>query len=247
MHKKTFSITCLCASLLAACNAHAQITLTPQSDTYINSGQPDTSYGSDDNLRVRSSAGVTRKSFVRFDLSSVPSPVDSAELVFTMTEDVPASDLISGLGLTLWVINDLAAGDALADWSDTMTWNSNDAPGDADYAQNDGSTTGMDAGATALQTIDVSGGFTQGDTISFGSSIILSPLQDDTNGFITFALTYADSGEGTSLKLASSENASFDGPELNLTAGVVPEPGTYALIAGIVVLAAARLMRRRRG
>ncbi|WP_214629245.1 DUF7594 domain-containing protein [Paenibacillus agaridevorans] len=57
------------------------ITLQPEADTFVRDGTPSTNYGSDPGLVTKkSTSGVNRESFLRFDLSSLTGTVQSAKI-----------------------------------------------------------------------------------------------------------------------------------------------------------------------
>ena len=198
-------------------------------DTFVDANSAGSNFGTDERARVRGDkASRARKPYLRFDLSSVVASgaaITDGYLILTIQETIDASDFVDPLFLELWSIDDGATGDALADWSETgLTWTNS-----LTSAQNDGSANGMaGAGTTLLGSIDVSGGVTAGNTLTFDGPDVLTFLQNDTNNLVSFALTYGQD-EGTSLGIATKENGTYDAPTLV----VIPEASTFALIVGV--------------
>ena len=63
---KTALIIFLFPLLFAVSDAGAQVILRPEADTYINSEEPGTAFGTNENLRVRSSSTIIRQPYMRF-------------------------------------------------------------------------------------------------------------------------------------------------------------------------------------
>lgn len=238
-------------------------TLTPDADTYVRlgGGQNDDNFGTSGSLLVKDAGtgSTTRKSYVRFDLSSANlNKLVDAELRFeVVTNNIGGgSDTPQVFTVNVFGLNDDAAGN---DWvegdgstnlptggttpPDQIVWNN--APA------NDTANNGLD-----LSQVTFLGQFgvpalnpdLEADPIyvSFNNLLSASPdafldfLNADSDGLVTFILTRDGGGGGPNLGFASMEHATALAPQLNLFG--VPEPSSALL--GLLGLAA--LARRRR-
>lgn len=127
--------------------------LTPNADAYVYRPSPDTNYGTANFLQVKndnlSTGTFDRKSYVRFDLSSVTTPIGSA--IFSLTG-------VSGVGTppaanqqSTFNIYGLTSTSSNQNWGETsITWNN--AP-----ANDTNSDFGVTLEATSLGSFTVSG------------------------------------------------------------------------------------------
>lgn len=69
------------------------VTLTPTADTYVDSANPSTNYGTDVTIRLRGANSPFRNGLIHFDLSSVPagSTVTQASLTLSVSSDGSAT------------------------------------------------------------------------------------------------------------------------------------------------------------
>ncbi len=187
-------------------------------------------FGSFSNLAYRlarvSTAGIDRfqKSIIRFDLPDNIDTITSATLrLFSTTAFAKDYDL-QGLN----EMSDYGPGQLDETWSEnTITWDN--AP------MHDG--IGNDSNSQAAGTIEliVNGGTTPASpgTESISNAALLSFLNSDTNGLVSFVIR-ADDNEASLGGFASKEHdgSGFTGlhaPELVLEYTVVPEPSTFVL------------------
>jgi len=103
-HVKSLSaITCLV--MLTACfqaAAQTTITLSPTSDTYVQSGTPTTNYAYEPLLlaRLADAEGLTRASFLQFSLAGLPAgTITSARLRLYGRHEAPSG---SGFPISIW-------------------------------------------------------------------------------------------------------------------------------------------------
>jgi len=167
-------------------------------------------------------------SFLRFDISGVTQPVNWAEL-----------DLVSlGWQQRPIRIHGLKDSENADNWGE-MTITYQNAPGLMFVGRGsaDVDLTKADLLATITQVA-------AGSTLSFSGTDLLSFLESDTDGLVTFIVTddSPDAAQGWALGWASKENTTYDSPTLVLyqVAGgeVIPEPSTFAIWAlGVLGLA----------
>jgi hypothetical protein len=220
--------------------APAAVTLDAVKDTYVELATPDTPYGLTDSMLVRND-GDFRISFVSFDISTLTADVSSAS--FEVTK-------LSGRGdrdTYVWGITD----ESFDSWSEaTLTWNSASViPG----SQTDAGSTSAEVELGTLIILPRDDGVVRevlndpdgvgGDPISAGANDdLVSFLNDDTNGIVTFAIHHRGPAlNGNDYSYATRENLLQD--SASLIVEVVPEPTSLLLLAP----AAGLLLSRRRG
>jgi hypothetical protein len=109
------------------------VTLTAVADTYANQGSPTSNFGTATTLNVRSASSGNRRSFVRFNLSAIPTSarVQQATLQLTMSTAPTAS-------------RSYEAGTVSATWAETtLTWNVQPAAAAATATVASGTTSGV--------------------------------------------------------------------------------------------------------
>ncbi len=109
------------------------VTLTAVADTYADQGAATSNFGTATTLNVRSATSGNRRSFVRFDLSAIPTTarVQLATLKLTMSTAPTAS-------------RSLEADKVSATWAETsLTWNVQPAAGAATATVASGTTAGV--------------------------------------------------------------------------------------------------------
>ena len=93
-------------------------------------------------------------------------------------------------------------------------------------------------GATLLGNVSVpanstSGSFpTVGETYSLSNADLVSFLNNDSDGKVTFFLTRTDSSDQSNLSFASSENTAYDGPQLSVPGSSFSYPVAYDINGG---------------
>lgn len=170
-------------------------------DTFVKVNSS-TNFGSVDNLYLKnqgSSSSYTRTGWVHFDVSG-KTYYETASLKFTV--DI-ASESVGNIDV--WGVVDGANGDHFGtDWTESGLVYGN-APAKPDY--NEG------AQLTYLGSFNPSSVGT-GSTCEFSSAALLSFLQADTNGEVTFLLQ-REQGQGSEFSLRTKEHASGGGPTLS--------------------------------
>jgi hypothetical protein len=203
---------------------------------YSDTNTVGTNYGSDPLLRVRSD-GRARKSYLRFDLDQIPSgdTVSSASLKLTVEELTSDPNKV----IRIYGINDGAAGDLLSGWTEAgLTWNNAPSKGTAGTA-NGASNAADSSTTTLLGTLSTPSDETQ---YSFSNAALANFLNSDTNGIVTFILTFDPANVGSSMSYHSSDSPAAATKQPLLSLVTVPEPATLSLLG----LGSLALLRRRR-
>jgi len=225
------------AAALAATAAQAA-TLTAIKDTYVDSANGTTNYGSSADLEVVTSnmtTGTSRVAYISFDISGITGPIVSASLDLQKTSG-RGNRATGYFGVT----------DESFDSFDetTLTYDNNPllptgAGGDATSLTGD-----TDLGilqSTTPDRIDGVDPYTSFDDTSNGTDELVDFLNSDTNGIVTFAIR-SDSVNGNPFVFASRDNTTPGLFAPTLTVTVIPEP---ASAAGIGLLGLVGLRRRR--
>lgn len=251
--------------------------ITVQSDALINRPDSNKNFGGELSIAAvyNSNTALDRKSYLRFDLSSITQPtITSASLSLVLIDAIPSASLVFNVyGLKDGDPGDLDPGPG-AGWvegvgtvsppvnSPGITWNN--APANVRYdfdntppGQYIPPGNGVDPSrTTSLGTFSLptlTGGVlaskadTAGQTVEFSSQALIDFLQADTNNLATLIITRQTltSPSIVTGSFASKENPSFGPPQLNGEA--VPEPSSIGLIAmGFVGLIGFRWTRARR-
>ncbi len=179
-------------------------------------------FGDHDVIRVRNSKdiGASRKTYLRFDLSTLPSPVNTSSGATLGLRVAPAEG--KSLPGKIWTFNvfslkDAARDDATRDedWGEKeATWNN--AP-----ANDPTSPLGLKAdNVTPLGTFTIVGTGVAGQSISFSSPALLNFLKSDTNGEVSLIITRPEQGDGPDNDVmhifSSKENATPAPPVLSV-------------------------------
>lgn len=208
--------------------SNAELIFTPTDDACIQDGASHTGSWSVI-IVVRDPYNTTehsRKSYLRFDISSLSQPAASAEFSLAINNlgSTPGERVI-----VVWGLID----ESLDNWSeDTITWDN--APG------NDVSSTWEFDATKAVQlgTFTVSDDdYSAGDIVTFSSPALTNFVNSDTNGYITIMLSRQDTS-GAWISCASKEHTSLPAPKLTIIP--IPEPASIGL-----VLLGLGLLRRR--
>ncbi|GAA5496110.1 hypothetical protein Rhal01_02291 [Rubritalea halochordaticola] len=188
---------------------------TTDADTYVQVNSS-SNYGSVDNLFLKNKgpgSSYTRAGWVHFDISG-KSFGEEATLEFTV-------DISSSAGvMDVWGIVDGANGDQLGvDWSETgLTYNN--APANPDFTEG--------AQMTYLGSFDASS-TASGSTCQFSNAALLSFLQSDSNGEVTFVLMRENGPDGN-FSLRTKEHASGGAPTLSTSFPLASYSGTDAYV-----------------
>ena len=248
------------AFLTIASSLSASIALaTAIEDAYALAAQPDTVFNNEQLLvkRERNNGSVSRKTWIKFDLSSFSlSASTGATLNLKISDPVYDPSSPSSHSVNVYALNanfTASAGELGSDWTDELL-TFNNAPGnDSSYHSTDSSDTSF-LGSFTTQS---SGPTSNVGTIYSFEFNNLSTYVNPSDSTITLILTTSSFGD-SNLKFASSENIQLaealnndgdpnndipavTGPELQFS--VVPEPTHATLLLG---LAAGWLVSRRK-
>ncbi len=226
---------------LSTTTAAAQ-TVEAAADTYIQfhatSGASNTNYGSATSLATANDGGSfgmpkdgDRFFFIRFDLSLFTAPFSAGQVSLDLQK-------ISGdpADFVVYAIADL--GDDENFNESTYTFNNSAYAATATDPNNDG---GLNK--TNLINLGTFSSTVAAEQISFTSGALVDFLNADTNGIATFII-YQSTQNKSLRAFASREHATLNGPTLNVTA--IPEPSSYAALAGSSLLGLALIRRKPR-
>ncbi|WP_309381317.1 DNRLRE domain-containing protein [Cerasicoccus frondis] len=224
----------LVAATLCVANAVSGVVIDATADTYVYLRNPDTVYGGDATFETANDGGTfglpkadDRWAIMRFDISSESKPFTTISLALEQISGDAADFVVYG-------VPDLGA-DEFFDQS-TYTFNTSAYAATTNAPLNDG-------GLNKTNLLDLGSFSTSGaQNISFTSAEMLSFANADTNNMLTFIL-YQSTQNKFARVFNSSEAASGQVPQLSINA--VPEPSTYALLAGALGLCITLLKRRR--
>ena len=240
---------------LASSASAALITFGADRDTTLIDFLPDNNYGGAVDFSVGELANKDQRSIVGFDVSALNglySTIDSITLSLTLRSDVVStSDLLN----EVYAISADNQG-----WSEaTATWNN--AAGGTGWKGSAGlgtAVTDYDStllASTAFATDSLPSAGTVIDFTFTGNTVALTALIDTwlvynvTNSIANPGLLLLDpdgaSAVGRTTYWSSEAGTSTNWPELTVNYTVVPEPGTYALIAGCFALTSVMVRRRR--
>ena len=198
------------ALLLSVGTAAAAFQLTPDADSYVNNQQGDVNHSADDHViawdwfNPGPGQWLEYKAYMRFDLSTLTLPLDTARLILTTIDgQFPP-------GTSLWGLND---GDPGESWSgSTIDWIN--AP-----ANDTSSGTNLLANATFLGVFgNVSA--VPGGTGDFSGDALKNFLEADADGKATFIIT----SPGGYSDFASYEHATLAPPTLTIEETPGPPP-----------------------
>ena len=234
MNQNTFHTACaviLAVLGLSVSSIHAAV-LTPSADAFIRGGASAGSNqggGTAQNLSIvpGNNLDFNRKTYIKFDLSSIDEDVIDAKLSLDISFSNTAT---GGTPLNIWGLNN-GSGD---NWSETgITWNN--APG------NQNSPVGV-TNSVLLGTIVNPGQVASPGTFTFelDTDALLTFVNADTNNLVTFIIT-GSSGSNSPVRplIASRENPGPAASRLDLT--LIPEPSSLLLLS----LGTLTLLRRR--
>ena len=210
-------LTMLAAALvlvIAPATASA-LQLLNSADTYGNNLQPDTNFGGLDFVNTKDfGAGPNRKAYLKWDLSSIITPVTTATLRLQA-----AIDGLTGTGLSgdVYLLNDSDVGES---WGElTLTWNNAPANITGSGVLFDG------ARSTFVGNIAVPDPRTVGDYWTMSSPALIDAINNDTDDSLTLMMATAVTGptgqtfgskEDTDGNPAQGWTTPFDGATLFL-------------------------------
>jgi hypothetical protein len=216
----------------------APILFGADADTYLRDATP---RGSFEFMDVRG-GDVDFRGYLRFDLSSLTEPIQSASLTLTKTDGASRDDAIVNERFALYGLT-TALGNTAQNWAEATLVPS--TTGTEDVTTLTGVVDLDDNVAGISEVFDPNPGLDSGSTITISGAPLVAFLQSRVNdgGLATFILSnddIVDRGYG----LASKENATAAyRPVLSISlldATPVPEPATLWLAALGVTLACAR-------
>ena len=180
--------------VIAPATASALQLLT-SADTYGENLAPNTNFGSDDFVIAKSwGAGPNRKAYLKWDLSSITTPVTTATLRLQA-----AADGLTGTGLSgdVYLLNDLDAGEG---WGEmTLTWNNAPANITGSGVLFNG------ARSTFVGNIAVPDPRTVGDYWTLSSPALVNAINNDTDNSLTLMMaTHVEGPSG--LNFGSKED-----------------------------------------
>ncbi|WP_417848924.1 DNRLRE domain-containing protein [Thalassoglobus sp.] len=226
---------CILSLFLVSSNLEASmVTVTTDTgangaDARIRLSQANTNYGSSEFVSMQNDTTTSRKTYLRFDLSSISS-VTNATLFLTPTDNFAGS-----VTFNLYGLNDLDVGEG---WGEsTITWNN--AP-----ANLVGSPSAVDTLRAPLLGSFMFAGLSDGVSIAFTNTAIRDFVNSDSNNFLTFILTRSNTGS-SNLTFASKETLDAV-PFPTLQVETVPEPSSFLLLlSGLFALAFACRLRSK--
>ena len=149
-------------------------------------------FGDHEILRVRNATdlGNARKSYLRFDLATLPENIQKATGATLGLQLAPAEGKSAPDKIWTFTVAGLKDGATSENWDEkTASWNN--APA------NDGSSAlNLTPDATPLGTFTIAGSGAAGQVVNFSSPELLKYLQGDTNGEVTFIIARREAGDG---------------------------------------------------
>ncbi|GEM_PF-1605327 len=261
MNKHLLLPTVAAAFALASSASADILSFTASQDTFVRLDGPNNAYGADTTLLVGGHATVGPfNSFYKFEnlnLSALSgATINSVTLRLTSVNS-------AGAGTVNINLYQLSA--ANADWkegtsgivptgtSDTgATFNNKSGQGASAVTWASGNTNAnFVAGTDYVNTVlgNYSGATntgTGGESFNFGNAALKDLIASSIGGSVSFNFLLRDQTGGTNfLRIASSENTSYAGPQLIIDYVAIPEPSTFAALAGLGVLGLAAARRRR--
>ena len=188
----------LLALLALALPTSAQTVLSPADDAYVQSNAADTPQGTTDpdRLWIRTASSLTRATYLKFDVSGLSGPVESA--ILRVTVDVaPSTDEVDRMD---------AVGAANDDWTEAaITFNNAPAP-------DDGSSFVASVNSVSRQT-------STDPNQSYEFDVTDLVKSDGADGAVTIVLTDLTQTAGVDIRIFSKDETSGNGPTLTVTTG----------------------------
>jgi hypothetical protein len=169
-------------------------------------------WGAEPILRVSNGSELehTRKAYLRFDLSTLPSKIKdakSATLTLTSGPAVGTSPADKTWTFQIFGLKDGAKGE---DWSEgAVTWDN--AP-----ANDIKSPSALTEDAVALGTFTITGAGEAGKTASFSSPELLKFLQSDSDGLATLIIKRQEEGAIVHIFASKENKDNLAAPNLNI-------------------------------
>ena len=238
--KRAWFVLLIAGFMVAASVAQASLVMsvTASQDTFVRSDSPNDAFGEADTLLVGGHASVGPfHSFYKFsvDLTGLQPTDDILDVTLRLTSIAEA-----GAGTVDINLYQLSA--ANSDWVEGVsgsasvgaTYNNKAGPAAPAAWAGGNNVAGFVAGTDYVDTVlgNYSGAAnsgTGGETFDFGNAAFTSLIQNNIGSTLELNLVLIDQTDETNfLRIASKENATFDGPELIID--YIPEPGSFLLL-----------------
>lgn len=206
---------------VAATSQAAPVTLTTKqgkgADTSVRGGSFATrSFGSLPVVKVCHWANLehARKTYLRFDLSALPSKIKDAKSAALNLTIAPAEGKTPAEKVWSFQVSGFKDGETAEEWNEAATsWET--AP-----ANDLRAASSLTAAATPLGTFTLTGTGEAGKTVSISTPELLKSLQGDTNGIVTLMITRVEAGDSSATNVvhefASKENGALAAPSLSV-------------------------------
>lgn len=229
--------TLLVAFFLISCSLMGAINIFPSADAQVVAGSnADDNYGIESTMFIKNAgfeSAVTRKPYLRFDLSSFDGSFAGTSLNLVLTGNNDGTDSPTTFAVHVYGLNDNEANQT---WDEaTITWNN--APGN-----DTGSGSGfVSDDTTFLGILNVTTSDVGNSIVSFSSTALSDFLAADSDDQVTFMLSRTDNEIGHNLGFNTKESSGERAPYLSL----VPEAANFALLLGFFAPVYIALSRRR--
>ncbi|MDQ8207302.1 DNRLRE domain-containing protein [Coraliomargarita sp. SDUM461003] len=236
--QKLLSMSALALPLILASQSVQAASIVASDDNFVlkvngNAGATNTVQNENGDLVIKNATNNIRESWLKFDLTGQNVDFSQSGTITLTLASNSSSD--ATFDISLYALDD--TGTTAPTWTEsTIHWNN--APG------NDTSGNGLESGETTFlgATGTIATSTAAGTQYQFTITDWSDYLQSD-NTITTIAISTINS-TGPSIVFASSENAT-EAWRPTLTFTQIPEPGSFALLSGMLALTWGALGRRR--